>query len=43
MEIKNIIIERGNIIDGLDCRLDVNEERISELEDIVERNIYDLV
>lgn len=43
MEIKNIIIERGNITDDSDCRLDVNEERISELEDIAERNIYDPV
>ena len=24
-------------MDGLDCRLDVNEERIGELEDISER------
>lgn len=32
-ELKNVITESRNSVDGLNSRLDISEERISELED----------
>lgn len=38
-----MIVEKENLTNGLDCRLDVNKGRIGELDNISERNNQDPV
>lgn len=43
MQIKHITVEKENLMDGLDCTLDVNRGRIGKLDNISERDNQDPV